>query len=443
MYNLGMNRFLLDKSMIIKICFFQEIKHVFSSTKMNKIYQIVFITLLILNSGCSNAQPNQDCLAVLDDNLALLDYLMNIEKDISTDFKELQAAFKDLRYKKENQVKIDESYHFKPGYPFITEYSYPNTNIQLKFDRFNIAHTLGEGYKFTHDFINNIDQAIFKLKKIYFLDGTVQVGEQIKVVDTLVSEQLGDQTWVLAGTKPIKSFDYSMETHLNKEVSHEITGAGQCIQTSAGIIEVIHCGNGYIRIKTSVPMRHLVKILVTDEQGHQLSTVNVESKDCYKKEDLLAHIAHMEQAKAKLEKGEITCTEVLKKFSTEKLNADLAAQADSLLLTQYFAADFKKAHLVFWDNVKQVKQVYERNSADQLASRPEDFYEACSCVIAQNKKTELYGLIGLDGNWIIAPRFLELKAQWGTEGFFWGLTENDEKRVEYRFDKENKTLIKT
>jgi hypothetical protein len=125
------------------------------------------------------------------------------------------------------------------------------------------------------------------------------------------------------------------------------------------------------------------------------------------------------------------------------LNAELDGMADSLFLTQYFVSDFKKASIVFWDNTKEVKQVYERNSADQTDLRPEDFYEACFCVVAQDKKSELYGLIGLEGNWIIEPKFLELNAQWGTEGLFWGLTDVDKKRVEYVFDKENKKLTKT
>ncbi|MGE8380858.1 MAG: hypothetical protein ACN6PN_20995, partial [Sphingobacterium sp.] len=131
------------------------------------------------------------------------------------------------------------------------------------------------------------------------------------------------------------------------------------------------------------------------------------------------------------------------KYSSEKLNADLDEMTDSLFLTQYFVSDFKKASIAFWDNAKVVKQVYERNSADQSDLRHEDFYEACSCVIAQDKKSELYGLIGLDGNWIIEPKFLELKAQWGTEGLFWGLTDADERQVEYVFDKENKKLTKS
>lgn len=409
---------------------------------MSKIFKIVFTILLITNNSCSNGQSKQDCQDMLDDNLALLEYLLNNDKNVATDFKEMQAAFNNQPYKKENKTKFDESYHFRRGYPPITEYIYPNTYIKLKFDRFNIAHTLDNDYPFTMDFINNIDQAIFKLKKIYFMDGTVQ-DQEIKAIHKIVSAELGDQTIILPGTKPIKSFDYSMETHLNKEVTYEITHVGQRIETPAGRIEVIHCGDGYVRIKTAEPMRHLLKILAMDEKGRLLTTVSNEQRSAYKKEDLRMLIANMEQAKVLLDKGEITATEVHQQFSSEKLNSELAGLTDSLFLTQYFVADFKKASIVFWDNAKEVKQVYERNSADQSPSRPEDFYEACSCAIAQDKKSELYGLIGLDGNWIIEPRFLELKAQWGTNGLFWALTDADEKWIEYVFDKENKKLIKT
>ncbi|WP_223578182.1 hypothetical protein [Sphingobacterium sp. GVS05A] len=408
---------------------------------MSKIFKIVLTILLITNNSCSNGQSKQECQDMLDDNLALLEQLLNNDKHVATDFKEMQAAFSNQPYQKENKTKFDESYHFRKGYPPLTDYIYPNTHIKLKFDRFNIAHTLENDYPFTMDFINNIDQAIFKLKKIYFLDGSVQ-DQEIKVVDKIVSEQLGDQILILEGTKPIKSFDYSMETHLNKEINYEITGTGQRIATSAGNIEVIHCGNGYVRIKTSESMRHLVRILATDEKGRQLTTVAAEQRNAYKKDDLRILIANMEQAKALLDKDEITCAEVHQKYSSEKLNAKLDGMADSLFLTQYFVSDFKKATVVFWDSAKVVKQVYERNSADQSDLRHEDFYETCSCVVAQDKKSELYGLIGLDGNWIIEPKFLELKAQWGTERLFWGLTDADKKQVEYVFDKENKKLTK-
>jgi len=188
---------------------------------MKKIFQIVFTILLITNNSCSHGQSKQECQDLLDDNLALLEHLLNNDKHVASDFKEMQTIFSNRPYKEENKTKFDESYHFRRGYPPLTEYNYPNTCIKLKFDRFNIAHTLDNDYPFTTDFINNIDQAIFKLKKIYFLDGSVQ-DQGIKVVDNIVSAQLGDQTLILQGTKPIKSFDYSMETHLNKEISYEL-----------------------------------------------------------------------------------------------------------------------------------------------------------------------------------------------------------------------------
>ncbi|MNW17761.1 hypothetical protein D3C71_2170640 [compost metagenome] len=73
---------------------------------------------------------------------------------------------------------------------------------------------------------------------------------------------------------------------------------------------------------------------------------------------------------------------------------------------------------------------------------PETFYERCACAVAQDKKTELFGIIGLDGNWIIAPSFLKLTPNWGNKNLFRGQPSDEEKSYEYRYDKEKKSLTK-
>src|SRR5690606_42079513 len=62
------------------------------------------------------------------------------------------------------------------------------------------------------------------------------------------------------------------------------------------------------------------------------------------------------------------------------------------------------------------------------------------CAVAQDKKTELFGIIGLDGNWIIAPSFLKLTPNWGNKNLFRGQPSDEEKSYEYRYDMEKKSL---
>lgn len=330
---------------------------------MNKIYQIIFILFLITSSNCSNGQSKQECLDMLNDNLLLLENFLNADKYKPTDLQDLQANFSDQPHQTENETKIDEEYLFPKGYPPITKYVYPNTLIEVRFDRFDISKILGDGYSFTLDFMDNIADAIYKVKKIYFLDGTIEEEEDM-AVEKIISAQFGNQTLVLKGTKPIKSFDYSMETNLNKEIIYEISASGQTIKTPAGPIEIVHYGNGYVRIKVPEPMRHVIKIVAEDGRGRKLSKVMSGNGAAYKKEYLTPYLKGIRHAIAQLENDEITCAEASSKFSYERIMADLHRKENSLFLTEYFVSDFKKAFIVFWDKTQVDSKVYLRNSAD-------------------------------------------------------------------------------
>jgi hypothetical protein len=408
---------------------------------MKRIYQIIIILFFLTSSNCSNGQSKQECLDMLNDNLLLLDNFLHADKYEPSDLRDLRANFTDLQDQMQNDSKIDESYLFPKGYPPITKYVYPNTLIEVRFDRFNISNILGDGYNFTLDFVDNIPDAIFKVKKIYFLDGTIEGGEDISV-DKIISPHFGHQTLVLKGTKPIKSFDYSMETNLSKEIIYEISTAGQTIQTSAGQIEIVHYGNGYVRVKVPESMRHVIKIEAENAQGHKLSKVMSGNGAAYKSEYLRPYIAGIKNAITQLEDDKITCAEAYNKFSYERIIADLQRKENSLFLTEYFVSDFKKASIVFWDKTQVDRKHYLRNSVDQSDGVPETFYERCACAVAQDKKTELFGIIGLDGNWIIAPSFLKLTPNWGNKNLFRGQPSDEEKSYEYRCDMEKKSLTK-
>jgi hypothetical protein len=407
---------------------------------MNKIQQIIFIFFLVTSSNCSNAQSKQECLDMLNDNLLLIENFLNADKYEPIDLQDLQATFSEQPHQTENDTKIDEGYLFPKGHPPITKYVYPNTLIEVRFDRFDISKILGDGYNFTLDFMDNIADAIYKVKKIYFLDGTIETGEDM-AVEKIISEQFGNQTLVLKSTKPIKNFDYSMETSFNKEIIYEIS-AGQTIKTPAGSIEIVHCGDGYVRVKVPESMRHVIKIVAEDGRGRKLSKVMSGNGAAYKSEYLTPYVEGIKHTIAQLENDEITCAEASSKFSYDRIIADLHRKENSLFLTEYFVSDFKKASIVFWDKTQVERKVYLRNSADLPDGGHEAFYERCSCTVAQDKKTELFGIIGLDGNWIIAPSFLKLTAQWGNKNLFRGQPSGEKKSYEYLYDKEKKSLTK-
>ena len=408
---------------------------------MNRVQQIIFILFLVINSNSLQGQSKEQCLEMLNDNLLLLEGFLEADKYRPTDLKDLRAVFTDQPYRVENKIKIDEVYLFPKGYPPITKYVYPNTLIEVRYDRFDISQILGNDYSFTLDFMDNVADAIYKVKKIYFLDGTTQEGEDL-IADKVISKQFGNQTLEIKGTKLIKSFDFSLETNLNKEIVYELHEGGQIIQTSAGTIEIIHCTNGYVRIKVPESMRHVIKIIAEDGQGRQLSKVMSGKGAAYSSEHLTPHIEAVKRAITALENDEITCGEVFGELSYEHIIADLQKKENSVFLTEYFVSDFEKASLVFWDKTQVEKEVYLRNSADQSDGGPEVFYERCSCAVAQDKKSGLFGIIGLDGNWIIAPSFLKLNAQWGNKSLFWGQPSTEEKSFEYLYDKEKRTLIR-
>ncbi|WP_144062709.1 hypothetical protein [Sphingobacterium paucimobilis] len=80
--------------------------------------------------------------------------------------------------------------------------------------------------------------------------------------------------------------------------------------------------------------------------------------------------------------------------------------------------------------------------ADQYDGGAAEFHERCSCAVAQDRKTELFGIIDLDGNWCIAPSFIFLREKWGDKGLFLGQLPGEDKSFEYTYDREKRTLTK-
>ena len=413
--------------------------------QMNKYSKYFIISICFLNINCSFGQNKEQCLEQLEENTIYIENLLNNSDSEPTDLKELRANFLTNSSIYEVTEKLNSNIFSRDTDLPEIYYEYPNTLINFRYSRMEMDQTLGDGYSFTNDFEENIDPAIFTIKKINYLDGTSADGKNL-IISTEKSDQFGNQDIFIKGTKIIKNFDYQIEQNINKERIYELHNPGQTIVTPAGIIELVQNRNGYVKLKAAEKLQNIIRIIAKDDSEKFLKIFMSGEGGAYNKKYLLNYKKNIDDAILKLKEDKISCKTVKENYSYEKIQKDLEKQERSLFLTAYFTKEFEKAYLVIWDKTQNEKKIYTRNSSKYLQHedgvRLQNIQEKFGYAVAKDEKTQLFGIISLQGSWIILPTFSQLKIDWQTKDMFYGALPNDESTTKYKLNRTSKTIVK-
>ncbi|TCD12106.1 hypothetical protein EZ449_03555 [Pedobacter frigidisoli] len=320
-------------------------------------------------------------------------------------------------------------------------YQYPNTQIVIEYPKFDVENILANGYEFTTDFDNHIKAPKITPTTIYYADGTVTNAKDLNVKQQ--TQPISDYEFYIKGYKVIKAIIYAVETNFYKEKEYAITNEKQVLVTPLGKIEVRTFKKNGIALKVPGLLKDKLKILAQDKSSKYLSTIgtyygNTEDLDI----ELKMFIDKLEKVKEQLNQGKINYKEVLENYSWKKVSDELNTKKKTLLLGQSFSAEISKVKLMVLDTTETEQKIYQLTSVKPLLNNGRTSLigqqEKFGYAIAQDVSKK-FGVIDLQGNWLIKPTFYELSLT-NRQNIFSGKKENADQFNDYLLNKETKIL---
>ena len=326
---------------------------------------------------------------------------------------------------------------------------FPYTSLEVNYNKYKLSEMFGEDNFYFGENPDKLPE--FIPKKVKFFNGKTADAKDVfiqeKELERLRKKDKGiDETFasafykktdfVLKTVQPIESVTFLLKTDFDEMKEYFADKKTSVIKTDEGEIRVSEFIKNQVTITYPKAMENRFNVYGIYKNGKYLSEKGKSSKSStYTQEQISKINKVLTNALSEIKSNKISTEKELKKYLEKNISKEIATPKEPAVVTTvyYFAGNLDKIKI---GQKKSGGKKTERTVTYFTNNYYKEKYNKSPNIVCTDRETGKFGIIDLNGNWIIKPEYSGL-AETGNANYF----EIDNEENWYRLDINQKKLI--